>query len=181
MKNGRISIGRLPLVLFGLLPLMAAAPAGAHGAPDAEGAPSEIIQARITKQPNIQGLTAMILDGPRPGILLSYRGDTPLTVLGTQSEAFLRFTGKTVLVNTDSPSWRALPNAPNPAGRIDDVSGEWALLSQSANFGWLDPRLEAKKSMHHQEKELRGWSIPLQTASGQTATIDGELRLKPLP
>ena len=88
MKNGRISKGGLPLVLFGLLPLMASAPAGAHGAPDAEGAPSEIVQARITKQPNIQGLNAMILDAPRPGILLSYRGDTPLTVLGTQDEAF---------------------------------------------------------------------------------------------
>ena len=78
MKNGRISTGGLPLVLFGLMPLLASSPAGAHGAPDAEGAPSEIVQARITEQPNIQGLNAMILDAPRPGILLSYRGDTPL-------------------------------------------------------------------------------------------------------
>ncbi|SNC77136.1 hypothetical protein SAMN04487881_3809 [Marinobacter sp. es.048] len=181
MKNERISTGGLPLVLFSLLPLMASGPAGAHGAPDAEGAPSEIVQARITAQPNIQGLNAMILDAPRPGILLSYRGDTPLTVLGTQNEAFLRFTGKSVMVNTDSPSWRALPNAQNLPGRIDDGSGEWAILSQSASFGWLDPRLEATESMHHHGKELQGWSIILKTASGETATIDGELRRKPLP
>lgn len=181
MKNRRISMGGLPLVLFGLLPLMASAPAGAHGAPDADGAPSEIVQARITEQPNIQGLNTMILDAPRPGILLSYRGDTPLTVLGIQNEAFLRFTGKTVMVNPDSPSWRALPNAPDLSGRISDGSGEWAVLSQSASFGWLDPRLEATESMRHQGKELQDWSITLQTASGETATIGGELRRKTLP
>lgn len=181
MKSGRISTGRLPLALFGLLPLMASAPAGAHGAPDAEGAPSEIVQARITVQPNIQGLNAMILDAPRPGILLSYRGETPITVLGTQDEAFLRFTGKTVMVNTDSPSWRSLPNAPALSGTPGEESDRWAILSQSASFGWLDPRLEATESMHHQGKELQGWSITLQTASGETATIDGELRRKLLP
>ncbi|MHA7809925.1 MAG: hypothetical protein ACX933_08975 [Marinobacter adhaerens] len=181
MKNGRISKGGLPLVFFGLLPLMASAPAGAHGAPDAEGAPSEIVQARITEQANIQGLNAMILDAPRPGILLSYRGDTPLTVLGTQDEEFLRFTGKVVMVNPDSPSWLALPNAPNLSGTIDDDNGKWAILSRSASFGWLDPRLEAMEGTHHQGEALQNWSITLQTASGKTSTIDGELRRKSLP
>ena len=181
MKNGRISKGGLPLVLFGLLPLMASAPAGAHGAPDAEGAPSEIVQARITKQPNIQGLNAMILDAPRPGILLSYRGDTPLTVLGTQDEAFLRFTGKTVMVNTDSPSWQALPNAPALSGAPGEESDRWATLSQSTSFGWLDPRLAAMENMHHREPEHQSWSITLQTASGETAMIAGELRRRTLP
>tara|TARA_R110001592_G_scaffold45708_4_gene145989 strand:+ start:144 stop:689 length:546 start_codon:yes stop_codon:yes gene_type:complete len=181
MKNGRISTGGLPLVLFGLMPLLASSPAGAHGAPDAEGAPSEIVQARITEQPNIQGLNAMILDAPRPGILLSYRGDTPLTVLGTQDEAFLRFTGKTVMVNTESPSWRSLPNAPTLSGTPVEESDRWALLSQSASFGWLDPRLDAAGATHHSGAEPRSWSITLQTASGETATIVGELRQKSLP
>ena len=181
MKNGRISKGGLPLVLFGLLPLMASAPAGAHGAPDAEGAPSEIVQARITKQQNIQGLNAMILDAPRPGILLSYRGDTPLTVLGTQDEAFLRFTGKTVMVNTDSPSWQALPNAPALLGTPSEERDRWATLSQSTSFGWLDPRLAAMENMHHREPEHQSWSITLQTASGETAMITGELRRRTLP
>jgi hypothetical protein len=181
MKNGRISKGGLPLVLFGLLPLMASAPAGAHGAPDAGGTPSEIVQARITKQPNIQGLNAMILDAPRPGILLSYRGDTPLTVLGTQDEAFLRFTGKTVMVNTDSPSWQALPNAPALLGTPSEERDRWATLSQSTSFGWLDPRLAAMENMHHREPEHQSWSITLQTASGETAMIAGELRRRTLP
>ena len=181
MKNGRISTGGLPLVLFGLLPLVASAPAGAHGAPDAEGAPSEIVQARITEQPNIQGLNAMILDAPRPGILLSYRGDTPLTVLGTQDEAFLRFTGKTVMVNTDSPSWQALPNAPALLGTPSEERDRWATLSQSTSFGWLDPRLAAMENMHHREPEHQSWSITLQTASGETAMITGELRRRTLP
>ena len=181
MKNGRISTGGLPLVLFGLMPLLASSPAGAHGAPDAEGAPSEIVQARITEQPNIQGLNAMILDAPRPGILLSYRGDTPLTVLGTQDEAFLRFTGKTVMVNTDSPSWQALPNAPALLGTPSEERDRWATLSQSTSFGWLDPRLAAMENMHHREPEHQSWSITLQTASGETAMITGELRRRTLP
>ena len=181
MKNGRISKGGLPLVFFGLLPLMDSAPAGAHGAPDAGGTPSEIVQARITKQPNIQGLNAMILDAPRPGILLSYRGDTPLTVLGTQDEAFLRFTGKTVMVNTDSPSWQALPNAPALLGTPSEERDRWATLSQSTSFGWLDPRLAAMENMHHREPEHQSWSITLQTASGETAMITGELRRRTLP
>ena len=157
------------------------APAGAHGAPDAGGTPSEIVQARITKQPNIQGLNAMILDAPRPGILLSYRGDTPLTVLGTQDEAFLRFTGKTVMVNTDSPSWQALPNAPALLGTPSEERDRWATLSQSTSFGWLDPRLAAMENMHHREPEHQSWSITLQTASGETAMITGELRRRTLP
>ena len=181
MKNGLISTGGLPLVLFGLMPLLASSPAGAHGAPDAGGTPSEIVQARITKQPNIQGLNAMILDAPRPGILLSYRGDTPLTVLGTQDEAFLRFTGKTVMVNTDSPSWQALPNAPALSGAPGEESDRWATLSQSTSFGWLDPRLAAMENMHHREPEHQSWSITLQTASGETAMITGELRRRTLP
>ena len=181
MKNGRISTGGLPLVLFGLMPLLASSPAGAHGAPDAEGAPSEIVQARITEQPNIQALNAMILDAPRPGILLSYRGDTPLTVLGTQDEAFLRFTGKTVMVNTDSPSWQALPNAPALLGTPSEERDRWATLSQSTSFGWLDPRLAAMENMHHREPEHQSWSITLQTASGETAMITGELRRRTLP
>ena len=181
MNTERIITGGLPLVLFGLMPLLASSPAGAHGAPDAEGAPSEIVQARITEQPNIQGLNAMILDAPRPGILLSYRGDTPLTVLGTQDEAFLRFTGKTVMVNTESPSWRSLPNAPTLSGTPVEESDRWALLSQSASFGWLDPRLDAAGATHHSGAEPRSWSITLQTASGETATIVGELRQKSLP
>ncbi|SFE84847.1 hypothetical protein SAMN04487869_12051 [Marinobacter sp. DSM 26671] len=181
MKNGRISTGGLPLVLFGLMPLLASSPAGAHGAPDTEGAPAEILQARITEQPDLQGLNAMILNAPRPGILLSYQGETPLTVLGTENEAFLRFTGKAVMVNRDSPSWRSLPNAPTLSGTPVEESDRWAVLSQSASFGWLDPRLAAMESMHHQEPEHQSWSISLQTASGETAIIVGELRRKPLP
>ena len=181
MKNGRISTGGLPLVLFGLMPLLASSPAGAHGAPDTEGAPAEILQARITEQPDIQGLNAMILNAPRPGILLSYQGETPLTVLGTENEAFLRFTGKAVMVNRDSPSWRDLPNASDLSRKIADDSEPWALLSQSASFGWLDPRLDAAGATHDSGAEPRSWSITLQSASGETATIVGELRQKSLP
>ncbi|MEQ5816813.1 hypothetical protein J3362_14960 [Marinobacter sp. NFXS11] len=181
MNTERIITGGLPLVLFGLMPLLASAPAGAHGAPDTEGAPAEILQARITGQPDIQGLSTMILDAPRPGILLSYQGETPLTVLGNENEAFLRFTGKVVMVNRDSPSWRNLPNASDLSGMIADDNETWALLSQSASFGWLDPRLDAAEAMHHSGSEPRSWSITLQTASGETAKIVGELRRKSLP
>ena len=138
------------------------------------------MQARITEQPNIQGLHALILDAPRPGILLSYQGEQPLTVLGIEGEAFLRFTGKTVMVNPGSPSWRALPNAPDLSGITADAGETWETLSQSASFGWLDPRLEIPAGLKHQEEVSQEWSITLQTASGERAKIVGELRRKSL-
>ncbi|OZB12193.1 MAG: hypothetical protein B7X58_11945, partial [Marinobacter sp. 34-60-7] len=134
------------------------------------GAPSAIVEARMTAKPDIPGLNAMIVDGPRPAIFLSYRGEQPLTVLGSQGEAFLKFTGHSVLVNPDSPSWQALPNAPVLPEQEDAA---WSTLSHSGSFSWLDPRLDPEARGHHDAEPLGGWSIELEIANGERERVAG--------
>lgn len=184
MTIGQTGTGMAGLVLFGLASLSAPGLAGAHGAPEVEGVPEGFVKARITDRPDIEGLSAMILDAPRPGIMLRYKGEKPLTVLGTDGEAFLRFTRTEVAVNTNSPSWRSLPNR-SPA--TEPVSGDgqqaghtsWMTLSQSGSFGWLDPRLNALEDSHSGDGS-QTWSIALGTADGGTDHIGGRLTFTPL-
>lgn len=157
------------LVLFGLASLSASGLAGAHGAPETEEVPDGIVKARIAHQPDIPGLSAIILDAPRPGILLRYKGEEPLTVLGTDGKAFIRFTRTDVTVNTDSPSWKALPNRSTEPGQT-----AWVTMSQSGAFGWLDSRLNGL----HDTDGGRGpktWSIEVTTARNGADRIAGDL------
>ena len=72
------------LVLFGLACLSAPGLAGAHGALELDDVPEGFVQASITDRSEIAGLNALILSAPRPGIMLRYSGEQPITVLGTQ-------------------------------------------------------------------------------------------------
>jgi hypothetical protein len=174
MTIGQTGNHLVSLAMGGLVALAASGLAGAHGAPEVEGVPDGIVKAHITKRPDIPGLSAMILDAPRPGILLRYKGQEPLTVLGTDGEAFIRFTRKEVTVNTDSPSWKALPNQSAEPGQTP-----WVTLSQSGSFGWLDSRLNA---LHDSGdgSAAQTWSISVATADGGTDRIEGELRFTPI-
>lgn len=157
------------MVMFGLASLSGSGLAGAHGAPDAEGVPEGIVQARITHQPDIPGFNAVILDAPRPGIMLSYKGEHSLTVLGSDQEDFLRFRGSEVMGNPQSPSWQAIPN-----NTLDDEKIEWVSLSQSSSFAWMDPRLSSQTDIH-QGSEPEQWSIPVKLANGEIDRIAGTL------
>ncbi|EDM47884.1 hypothetical protein [Marinobacter algicola] len=174
MTIGQTGNHLVSLVIGGLTALVASGLAGAHGAPEVEGVPDGIVKAQITKHPDIPGLSAMILDAPRPGILLRYKGEEPLTVLGADGEAFIRFTRTEVTVNTNSPSWKALPN---PSAEAEETS--WVTLSQSGSFGWLDARLNAL----HDTEDTRAnhpWSIPLTTERGDIGRIEGNLTFTPI-
>jgi hypothetical protein len=162
------------LALFGLASLSASGLAGAHGAPESEGVPEGIVKARITDQPDIPGLSAIILDAPRPGILLRYQGAETVTVLGTEEEDFLRFSQTNVMANPQSPSWQALPNSSTGS---DHQS--WQPLSQSGSFGWLDPRLNTLEGTDH-KGEPRDWKIKIRTTGGDTAHIRGTLTYVPI-
>ena len=161
-------------VLFGLVSLSASGLAGAHGAPETKDVPDGIVQARIAHQPDIPGLSAIILDAPRPGILLRYKGEEPLTVLGTDGEAFIRFTRTEVTVNTDSPSWKALPNQSTETSQTS-----WVTMSQSGAFGWLDSRLNV---LHDSDSAdgPKNWSIAVTTTKRGTDRIEGELTYTPI-
>ncbi len=168
------------LVLFGLACLSASGLAGAHGALELDDVPEGFVKATITDRSNIQGLNAMILSAPRPGIMLRYRGEEPLTVLGMEGEAFLLFSQDGVSVNTRSPSWEASdasskPVAPPPA--VDDAGEQpaWVSLSDSGNFSWLDPRLNTMADVHHSVDTQQEWSIALQGPNGEVDHISGKL------
>ncbi|MBW0148559.1 hypothetical protein [Marinobacter arenosus] len=184
MTFGQTRGGIASLVLFGLASLSASGLTAAHGAPEAGDLPEGVVKARITEQPDIPGLSAMILDAPRPGILLRYRGERPLTVLGTEGEAFLKFTRREVQVNSASPSWQALPNRsapPAPDIGQEPATVTWMTLSQSGNFGWLDPRLDTREVDHDHTGGPKNWSIAIRMETGETRRIGGELTFIPLP
>lgn len=183
MTIGQTRTNLVGMVLFGLATLAASGLAGAHGAPELDGVPAGIVKAHITERADIAGLSAMILDAPRPGILLRYNGDTPLTVLGLDGEDFLRFTRSEVAVNINSPSWKALPNSTSLAdtGELDERESDqaaWVTLSQSGNFAWLDPRLDVLKDAH-EKREPQAWSIALALAGGEPDHIGGLLTFTP--
>lgn len=186
MKSEHTGTTLTALILSCLVLLSAPGLAGAHGAPEVDEVPEGFVKASITSQPAIQGLNALILDAPRPGIMLRYEGDDRLTVLGTEGEQFLRFTRDAIEVNVASPSWKGLPNAPKLAetevAQPDHSSGQpsWVTLSRSGSFGWLDPRLNELHAGDHQ-KGPRAWSIGIETAEGRTDHISGELTFHPIP
>lgn len=175
--------GRVRRVLFGLVSLSVAGLAEGHGAPTVDGAPPDIIEARITHQPDVPGFRAMILEGPRPGILMHYQGSETLTVLGTDGEPFLRFTGTSVMANPESPGWQSLPNGPalQSVREAGDRGKDWVAMSRSGSFGWLDPRLYPSHRSFNSTEGPLNWSITLRTASGDIETIGGELTRRPLP
>lgn len=185
MKSEHTGTTLTTLILSCLVLLSAPGLAGAHGAPEVDETPEGFVKASITSQPAIQGLNALILDAPRPGIMLRYEGDDRLTVLGREGEPFLRFTKDAIEVNVASPSWKGLPNAPKlPETEVvqPDQSGQpsWITLSRSGSFGWLDPRLNTLDAGDHQ-KGPHAWSIGIETAEGRTDQIRGELTFHPIP
>lgn len=161
-------------VLFGLACLSASGLAGAHGAPETKDVPDGIVKARIAHQPDIPGLSAIILDAPRPGILLQYKGEEPLTVMGSDGKAFIRFTRTEVTVNTDSPSWKALPNRSKETDQTP-----WVTMSQSGTFGWLDARLNVLHG-NHGTGAPQTWSIEVTTSKSGNDRIEGHLTYTPI-
>jgi hypothetical protein len=168
------------LILFGLVCLSASGLAGAHGALELDDVPEGFVKASITDRSNIQGLNAMILSAPRPGIMLRYSGEKPVTVLGMEGEAFLLFSQDGVSVNTRSPSWEASSDSSTPVAQPSTAgdTGEepaWVSLSDAGNFSWLDPRLNTMADVHHTADTQQEWSIALRGPNGEVDHISGVL------
>ncbi len=70
MTIGQTRTAFTGLVMFGLACLTVSGLADAHGALELDDVTEGIVLASITDRANIQGLTAMILSAPRPGIML---------------------------------------------------------------------------------------------------------------
>lgn len=173
-----LSLCRRPGLIAGLLLAGIPALTLGHGAPRTEHTPAGIIHAVITDQGAIDTLNAVILDAPRPGIMVSYRGDDVLTVLGTEGEAFLRFSRDEVQANTLSPSWQRLSLVRKEPSAKKEPSAQWVQVSGSGSFGWLDPRL-AGANAHGTPDPLR-WRIPIKEGNNPVTAITGTLTWKPL-
>ncbi|RBP31919.1 hypothetical protein DET50_105147 [Marinobacter pelagius] len=149
---------------------LCAGPALGHGAPETDNSPDSRIAATITAAPVIEGLDVMILDAPRPGLLLSYRGEQELTVLGENQEPMLRITERAVKANQDSLTHRLSDQRQKQA----QPSG-WTTVSESGTYGWMDPRL-AVGSGHREE-----WTIEIVDENGGLFELKGSLEPKPMP
>lgn len=141
-----------------------------HGAPETGNSPDSRIAATITAAPVIEGLDVMILDAPRPGLLLSYRGEQELTVLGENQEPMLRITERGVSANQDSTTYRLSDERQKQA-----QSSGWTTVSESGTYGWMDPRL-AVGSGHREE-----WTIEIVDENGGLFELKGSLEPKPMP
>ncbi|QFS85572.1 MULTISPECIES: hypothetical protein [unclassified Marinobacter] len=146
----------------------------AHGAVEVDNAPEHIIQASISQSAAIPGLSAVILDAPQPGILVSYRGSNVLTVEDTQGQGLLRFSPEGVMANRSSADWPGLSEARPGMVSSRNKDSSWVKVSATPSFGWLDPRLGV-------EDGERLWRIPVMTDSGAQSEIKGRLTRNPLP
>lgn len=108
----------------------------------------------------------MVLEAPRPGLLLSYRGERALTILGEDREPMLRFTGTGVEANLTSPTFMSSTGR-NDAQETQD--GPWSPVSGSGTYGWMDPRLAV--SANHTER----WEVKITDGSGNHFELRGTL------
>lgn len=182
-RNDKRSMKHLSALWLCVMTLSASGLAGAHGAPEAENIPSQRITASIDGKPEIDGFTTMIIDAPRPAILVTYRGDETAMIQGTEGEPFLLFTSQRVMANAHSRSWQKLAGH-QPVNGKDQGEGpgeiNWVEVSGSGSYGWLDPRLNGELLRHSGDSNGMAWSIPVINASTGTTAVTGRITSIPV-
>jgi hypothetical protein len=89
------------------------------------------------------GVTADVLNGKVPGLLLRWTGSGSLAVQGEGDEPFARFTARSAEVNTASRTWQddqRLRGNDIPIGRDRDTP-DWQPAADEPQLSWLDRRL----------------------------------------
>lgn len=171
-KDGRCR--GLALLLPAAL-LTIAGPGMAHQPAGAEGAPEGITRATITDQGAIRTMSAMVVDAPRPALMIRYHGEDTLTVYDSDNQPFLRFSQNGVKAHTRSSQWQTLPQS-----RSHDVNEgrPWVTVSGSGNFGWVDPRLSPAGGGH--PGDMARWRIPVRQGDQPISAITGKLAWQPI-
>ncbi|MBE0486525.1 hypothetical protein [Marinobacter sp.] len=144
----------------------------AHGAVEVDNAPTRIVQASISHLPVISGLSAIILDAPQPGIMMTYRGSESLIVEDSEGRPLLRFNREGVMANRASVDWPSLSEFRTGIEPGDD-NDSWVRLSSTPSFGWIDPRLSIDGGEGN-------WRIPVSTNAGAKAYVRGRLTFQSL-
>ncbi len=171
--------GAILLLVFSLLSSLMtfSEPASGHGAPVVTSLPPGVSQARLLAVPDLPALNAMLLEGVRQGVMLSWHGARPLVVIGQQGEPMLRFSERGVEANAGSATWQRIEGL----ARQDRDGEDWRPVSGSRSYGWMDPRLSRDQD---QPSSLSGspgqWRIPLRTG-GDSFEMAGEFYWRSLP
>ncbi|AZT82612.1 hypothetical protein EHN06_03120 [Marinobacter sp. NP-4(2019)] len=164
------------LMTSAMLTTMVAGQSSAHQPPGAEGAPEGFVRANVLHGGDTEAIRAVILDAPRPAIMVNYQGEEMLTVFDSDNQPFLRFHHDRVEANPQSRYWTSLPQS---KGSAPDAGQAWVRVSGSGSFGWVDPRLSEER-IKTPDSTVE-WRIPVRQEQKPMAAITGQLSWRPLP
>lgn len=139
-------------------------------------------------RPELAELQAEVL-GPQDLLEITWKGETPLIVVGRHGEPMFRLTPKGVEVNQRSPTTyeaaERFGRVPAPPAADADAEPQWQLLAPGPGpWRWHDPRIQWRRarrpdSVRGDERTLiRRWSIPVR-AGTRDARVEGVLEWIP--
>lgn len=130
-------------------------------------APEGLFQAKVLDGGALKGqaLIRAMPGSDRPGLFLSYRGETALVLMGEQDEPFLRFSSQGVEANRHSPTWAGVAPAGAPSFMESkaDAGAHWAKVSDGQSYGWIEPRAAYADRVEDPSRsgEVKRWEIPI--------------------
>jgi hypothetical protein len=133
-----------------------------------------IVEARVEDVGALKGkaLIRAMPGSARPGLFLSYRGDSPLTLMGEQGEPFLRFSAQGVEANRHSPTWGMVAPAGSPSfvDSKGDTEARWAKVSNGRSYGWIEPRAAHADTVEDPTRSgvVKRWSIPIRIGDNRS-------------
>ncbi|MFC4259698.1 hypothetical protein ACFOZ5_11720 [Marinobacter lacisalsi] len=141
-------------------------------------APAGLVQAQVVDIGALKGraLIRAMPGSARPGLFLSYRGNSPLVLMGEQDEPFLRFSSRGVEANRHSPTWaRVAPaGAPSFLDNQADAEARWAKVSDGQSYGWIEPRAAHADMVDDPTRPgvVKRWQIPIRIGDS-SSRIEG--------
>ena len=131
-----------------------------HGGVEIDQTPERLLQATLRDNP-IPNTSMMVIQGPRPALMVKHRGSQPLHFLEQQA-AWMVINEGGVFVDANSDKWQNLTNVQrqtaetveNPKNLALPEQGRWMQVQQQPQITWLEPTLaKANQDMT--------WSLPV--------------------
>ncbi len=148
--------------------------------------PTGVIEVELTGDAPA-GVEVQVVAGGIPGILLAPDGAAEVVVLGISGEDYLRFGDGEVLVDTASPTHRAVEAARGNALPPLDGPAEpvWETATGGERYLWLETRAQPPLDIPAEVREgdaiveLVSWQVPLRV-DGEGVLLSGVTRWVPL-
>jgi hypothetical protein len=170
--------------------ICAGAAALAVPAADAHQSDPSIVTRIDAIEPALPGVTIEVRAGVADQLLVVNTTPTPLTVIATGGEPFLRIGPTTVQANTASPDWY-LSNSPLGAARVPGTATPnakpvWRVVANGSSWGWFDHRMhDTSRPLTPELRKARttvrlaDWTIPLRYGA-TAASVKGHVEYRPL-